>query len=32
MNAEEFAEHYWASLCKYLDDPSEARRSKAGEF
>ncbi len=32
MNSEEFAEHYWASLCKYLDDPSEAQRSKAYEL
>ena len=32
MNAEEFAEHYWASLRKYLDDPSEAQRSKAYEL
>ena len=32
MNAEEFTERYWASLCKYLDDPSEAQRSKAYEL
>src|SRR2546425_367466 len=29
MNAEQFAEHYWASLHKCLDDPSELQRSKA---
>src|SRR5206468_11988718 len=32
MNAEEFAGHYWASLRKYLDDPSEVQRSKACEL
>src|SRR5881396_470188 len=32
MNAEQFAEHYWASLHKYLDDPSEVQRSKACEL
>src|SRR5439155_21412778 len=32
MNAEEFTGRYWASLCKYLDDPSEAQRSKAYEL
>ncbi len=32
MNAEEFTEHYWASLRKYLDDPSEAQRSRAYEL
>lgn len=32
MDTEQFAEHYWASLRKFLDDPSEARRSKAYEL
>jgi len=32
MNAEQFAEHYWASLRKFLDGPSEAQRSKAYEL
>jgi signal transduction histidine kinase len=32
MNAKEFAERYWASLRKFLDDPSEAQRSKAYEL
>ena len=29
---ERFAEHYWASLRKFLDDPSEAQRSQAYEL
>jgi len=32
MNAEQFAEHYWASLHKCLDNPSELQRSKAYEL
>ena len=32
QDAEQFAEHYWASLRKYLDDPSEVQRSKAYEL
>src|SRR5437762_13477127 len=32
MNAAHFSEHYWASLHKYLDDPSEVQRSKACEL
>ncbi len=32
MNAEQFAERYWASLRKYLDDPSEVQCSKAYEL
>jgi signal transduction histidine kinase len=32
MNAEQFAERYWASLCKFLEDSSEAQRSKAYEL
>jgi len=32
MNAEEFAEQYWASLRKFLADPSEVQRSKAYEL
>jgi signal transduction histidine kinase len=32
MNTEQFAERYWASLRKFLEDPSEAQRSKAYEL
>ena len=32
MNVEQFAEHYWASLRKFLDDASEVQRSKAYEL
>lgn len=32
MNPDQFAEHYWARLRKFLDHPSEAQRSKAYEL
>ncbi len=32
MQTERFDEHYWASLHKFLDDPSEVQRSKAYEL
>jgi signal transduction histidine kinase len=32
MNAEQFAEHYRANLCKFLEGPSEVQRSKAYEL
>jgi signal transduction histidine kinase len=32
MNTQQFAEHYRASLRRFLDDPSEAQRSRAYEL